>query len=564
MSPSDGRYHWSLPDHDPARARALAAALNVSPLIGQLLLLRGADSPDAAERFLAPKVRHLADPFLLTGMDAAVARIAQARERQEHIRVFGDYDVDGIAASAVLLNGLRRYGIEHVSHGMPSRFTEGYGLSPGHIDAAYAEGVRLLITVDNGVSAHEATHRAQALGLDLIITDHHSIEHGLPPAVAVINPRREPEDHPLALLCGAGVAFKLSSALNGAPNDLDIAALGTVADIVPLRGENRIIVALGLKHMAQHGRVGIAELAAAASVDIREIASENIAFQLGPRLNAAGRMDAGLPALQLLLSTDCNEARLLARALNEANEARRAIERQIFDEAIEEVDATFQPSQRTIVVARRGWHPGVIGIVAARLESRYRRPVVVIAIDEEGVGKGSARAGEVFDMVGAFAIVQELLVRYGGHRAAAGLTILEHRLAEFRHALEDAARTQMGDDEPVRTLRLDAVASLSQVDAAFLQALAQLEPTGCENPAPLFATMGVEVVPGSARILKDQHLKLSVRQGDTVLAAIGFGMAERYYTTDITGPIDIAYAPQFNTWRGETQIQLVLKDFRPA
>lgn len=534
------------------------------PLIGQLLLLRGAATLDVAERFLMPKLRHLADPFLLTDMDRAVARIALARDRNEAVRVFGDYDVDGIAASAVLLNGLQRYGIQQVSHGMPSRFAEGYGLNPDHIDAAHAEGVRLLITVDNGVSAHDAAHRARALGLDLIITDHHSIEHGLPPAVAVINPRREPEDHPLALLCGAGVAFKLSSALNGAPHDLDIAALGTVADIVPLRDENRTIVALGLRHMAKHCRVGIAELAAAASVDIREIASENIAFHLGPRLNAAGRMDEGLPALQLLLSEDVTEARQLARLLNEANDARRAVERDIFEEAVEEVSALFQPSQRTIVVARRGWHPGVIGIVAARLESRFRRPVVVIAIDEEGVGKGSARAGEVFDMVGAFAVVQDLLVRYGGHRAAAGLTIMESNIPDFRVALEAAAREQMGDDEPVRTLHLDAVAALSQMDADFLRALAHMEPTGCENPAPVFATMGVEVVPGSARVLKEQHLKLTVRHGDVQLAAIGFGMAERYYTTDLTGKIDIAYCPQFNTWRGDTQIQLVLKDFRPA
>jgi single-stranded-DNA-specific exonuclease len=549
---------------DWPRAQALADALGMPPLLAQLLVARGADDPEVAHAFLNPGLRQLADPYLLTDMDRAVARITQARDRGEHVRVFGDYDVDGIAASALLINGLRRFGVAKVSHGMPSRFAEGYGLGIGHVEQARQDGVALIVTVDNGISAHAAADAARRLGVDLVVTDHHSIEAGLPDALAVINPRREAPDHPMALLCGAGVAFKLSTALNGTPNDLDIAALGTVADLVPLRGENRAIVALGLRHMAKHSRVGIRELAAAADLRNGAITAENIAFQLGPRINAAGRMDDGLPALQLLLTDDPEEARGLARMLSEANQDRRAMERMIYEEAVEELEATLQTEQRGIVIARRGWHPGVIGIVAARIENRFRRPVVVISVDESGEGKGSARAGEGFDMVGAFAATQNLLVRYGGHRAAAGLSIREENIGAFREAFEAEARRQLGTAAATRTLRVDAVAALSQIDAALLDGLARLEPCGCENPAPVFCSHGVSVVPGSVRVLKDAHLKLMVRQADAVLPVIGFGMAERHYTEGFGETLDIAYVPQLNTYRGETSIQLMLRDFRPA
>lgn len=558
------RREWRIAEADRARAAALSDALDLPPLIAQLLVARGVATPGAARDFLAPGLRHLADPHLLTDMDRAVARIHQARERGEHVRVFGDYDVDGIAATAVMTRALRRFGVAEVSFGVPSRFEDGYGLGPAQVDQARAEGVRLLITVDNGISAHAAADRARAVGVDLLVTDHHSIESGLPDALAVINPRREAPDHPLAHLCGAGVALKLGTALNGAPNDLDIAALGTVADLVPLRGENRTIVSLGLRHMAKHARTGIVELAAAAELRNGAITAENIAFQLGPRINAAGRVHDGLPALRLLLTDDAAEARALARQLSEANEARRALERAIFDEAVEELEATLTPERRGIVLARRGWHPGVIGIVAARVEGRFHRPVVVIAVDDQGEGKGSARAGEGFDMVGAFAATREHLIRYGGHRAAAGMSIREERIPAFREAFEAEARRQLGAGAPPRTLDIDALAALSQIDYALLDGIARLEPCGNDNPAPLFCSMGVTVVPRSVQVLRDAHLRFLVRQADTVLPVIGFNMAERHYTEGIGETIDIAYAAQRNTYQGETKIQLQLRDFRPA
>ncbi len=555
---------WNIAPQDHPGVQQLSAALGIPPILAQLLIRRGLDTPEAARTFLTPSLQHLSDPFLLTGMREAVERITRARDRGEHVLVFGDYDVDGISGTAILVNGLKRFGLTRVSYNMPKRLTEGYGLDNEHVDEALAQGVSLIVTVDNGIAAHGPAAHARSVGLDLIITDHHSIEHGLPDALAVINPQREPDTYPGRFLCGAGVAFKLSTALNGTPNDLDIAALGTVADIVPLLEENRVIVALGLKHISRYQRNGIAKLAGVAGIDLQSITSVDIGFQIGPRINAAGRLNNGLAALQLLL-TDCpDQATEMANFLNDANAERRSIEKDIYEEALEELDACFTPAQRGIVLAREGWHPGVIGIVASKIQGRYQRPVVIIAVGEDGLGRGSARANGGFDMVKAFRGCQEHLVKFGGHRSAAGMTIAMDNLERFSASFEQAAREQLGDGEIISELEVDVIASLSELDPVLLNAIARLEPLGHHNPAPVFCTLGVEALGASARILKDQHLKVSFRQGDTVVPAIGFNMAERFYTEDLTGLVDIAYTPQFNVWRGETTIQLLLKDIRPA
>ncbi|MBL7645834.1 MAG: single-stranded-DNA-specific exonuclease RecJ [Candidatus Hydrogenedentes bacterium] len=555
---------WNIAPQDHPGVRHLSTALGIPPILAQLLIRRGLDTPEAAQTFLTPSLQHLSDPFLLTGMREAVERITRARDAGEHVLVFGDYDVDGISGTAILVNGLKRFGLTQVSFNMPKRLTEGYGLDNEHVDEALAQGVSLIVTVDNGIAAHGPAAHARAAGLDLIITDHHSIEHGLPDALAVINPQREPESYQGRYLCGAGVAFKLSTALNGTPNDLDIAALGTVADIVPLLEENRVIVALGLKHIARYQRNGIARLASVAGIDLQSITSVDIGFQIGPRINAAGRLNNGLAALHLLLTECPDQAAEMANFLNDANAERRSIEKDIYEEALEELDACFTPAQRGIVLAREGWHPGVIGIVASKIQGRYQRPVVIIAVGEDGLGRGSARANGGFDMVKAFRGCQEHLVKFGGHRSAAGLTIAMENLERFSASFEQAAREQLGDGEIISELEVDVIASLSELDPVLLNAIARLEPLGHHNPAPVFCTLGVEALGASARILKDQHLKVSFRQGDTVVPAIGFNMAERFYTEDLTGLVDIAYTPQFNVWRGETTIQLLLKDIRPA
>jgi single-stranded-DNA-specific exonuclease len=555
---------WNIAPQDDPGVQHLSAALGLPPILAQLLIRRGLDTPEAASTFLTPSLQHLSDPFLLTGMREAVERLTRARDAGEHVLVFGDYDVDGISGTAILVNGLKRFGLTQVSFNMPKRLTEGYGLDNEHVDEALAQGVSLIVTVDNGIAAHGPAAHARAVGLDLIITDHHSIEHGLPDALAVINPQREPDTYPGRFLCGAGVAFKLATALNGTPNDLDIAALGTVADIVPLLEENRVIVALGLKHITRYQRNGIAKLAGVAGIDLQSISSVDIGFQIGPRINAAGRLNNGLAALHLLLTECPDQAREMANFLNDANAERRSIEKDIYDEALEELDACFTPAQRGIVLARDGWHPGVIGIVASKIQGRYHRPVVIIAVGEDGLGRGSARANGGFDMVKAFRGCQEHLVKFGGHRSAAGMTIDMENLERFSASFEQAAREQLGDGEIISELEVDVIASLSELDPVLLNAIARLEPLGHHNPAPVFCTLGVEALGASARILKDQHLKVSFRQGDTVVPAIGFNMAERFYTEDLTGLVDIAYTPQFNVWRGETTIQLLLKDIRPA
>lgn len=559
-----GRRVWRVAEQDRPRARALADACGLPPIVAHLLLQRGVESPDAARDFLRPRLELLSDPFLLTDMDAAVARITAARAAGEKTLVFGDYDVDGIASCAILEKGLRRFGVEAVECAMPLRLSEGYGLSPEHVAQAKAGGAALIITVDNGIKAHAAAAAARELGVDLIVTDHHAIDGPLPEAAAVVNPKRESPGYPGWHLCGAGVAFKLCTALNGTPNDLDLAAIGTVADIVPLLGENRVIVALGLRHLAKHQRLGMAQLAAAARIPIEEIRAEHIAFQLGPRLNAAGRLDDALLGLDLMRCEDAKRAARIAGELDAANQERRAIENAILAEATAELEAALRPEQRGIVLARRGWHSGVIGIVAARLQQRYARPAVLIAIGGDGIGKGSARGGPRFDMHAGLVACADLLVQFGGHKAAAGLTIAEERIPAFQEAFEAEALRQLGEGELITEIAVDALAALSEIDAELLHALSLLEPLGARNPAPVLGCLGVEALPGSVRVLREAHLRLQVREGGRDFPAIGFGMGEWAEKLPADGRVDIAFTPKFNTWNGATSIQLELKDIRPA
>lgn len=555
---------WTIAEPDWPRARALAGAADVPPLAAHLLLRRGIETPDAARDFLYPALAQLSDPFLLSDMDVAVARLAQARDRGEMVLIFGDYDVDGVTGMAILVQAFRRFGLANFSYGMPLRLSEGYGLNPDHVNAAHADGVSLIVTVDNGMGAHAAADRARELGIDLIVTDHHAIEDTLPHALAVLNPKRESPDYPGSFLCGAGVAFKLSTALNGTPNDLDIAAVGTVADIVPLRAENRAIVALGIKHMTKYQRNGLAKLARQSGFELPSVSAEKIGFQLGPRINAAGRLDDAAAALRLLLTECPDEACALARLLNQANEERRTIEKAIYEEAIEELDACFTPDKRAIVLARAGWHPGVIGIVASRIENQYHRPVVIIAIDDEGVGRGSARGGPRFDLVSALGACSAHLEKYGGHCAAAGLTLRGGNIPGFTGAFEEEALRRLGAGAIVPELEIDAIAAFSQIDAALVKGLEMFEPIGRDNPAPVFCSLGVEAVPQSAQVLKERHLKLLFRQGGVALTAIGFGMAELLFQDRLRGPLDIAYTPQFNHWNGDSTIQLLIKDIRKS
>jgi single-stranded-DNA-specific exonuclease len=566
MSALNAQYQWNIMPFDVERADVLAQGSGISPVLAHLLASRGVETPEGVRDFLCPSLSQLSNPFELDGMRAAVDRIIEAKERNEAVLVFGDYDVDGIAAAAILKRGLDRFGIRRVVCDMPDRFAEGYGLTAARVDAAKREGFSLLITVDNGISAHEAANRARELAVDLIVTDHHSIEGDLPDAVAVINPKRGSSDHVAAFISGAGVAFKLAMALNGSPNDLDLVALGTVTDIVPLLRENRVLVALGLQHIRKYRRLGIEKLAQEASFDIAKINAHKIGFQLGPRLNAAGRLNTGHAALELLMLENSREneaqAIALAEALNSANEERRAIERDIYDQAVESLDAFVTEEQRSIVVANRDWHQGVIGIVASRLQNKYWRPVIVFTMGDDGCWHGSARSGPGFNMVEALNGCSDLLIRYGGHVAAAGMSLAADQLDSFRERFEAEALRQLGPGKLQPLLNIDAIVSFSQLDAAFVRSLEQLEPHGQANPEPVFCAVGVDIVPQSLRVLKEQHLKFTALQGDTRLSVIAFRMAERFYKESLPEKADIVFTPQMNTYNDITEVQLVLKDLR--
>lgn len=557
-------HRWVITPFDAKQAAALGRELDVPPVIAHLLMQRGLNTIAEMRDFLKPSLSQLSDPFDLTDMHPAVDRILVARERDESILVFGDYDVDGITGAAIMARGLRRFGINRVDCDMPDRFAEGYGLSPERVNEAKRQGFDLIITVDNGISAHGAADCAREIGLDLIITDHHALEDALPSAIAVINPKRDDPSHPAHMLSGAGVAMKLATALNGTANDLDIAALGTVSDIVPLLAENRVITALGIRHMIKYQRVGIAKLARAARFDISEVSAQKIAFQLGPRLNAAGRLETGHTALDLLLTECDNQAAALAGALNKANEERRLIEQKIYDEAEEILQAFLVESQRSIVLAQDAWHQGVIGIVASRIQSRRRRPVIICCRGEDGLLHGSARSSAGFNMIEALHACSEHLVTFGGHAAAAGLALTQEALEGFRAAFEEQALFQLGPDRIEPLLEVHALIVLSQISSAFIRCLECLEPFGQSNPEPLFCAAGVTVTPQSMQVLKEQHLKFQVQQGDTAFTALAFRMAERYFTQEIPDKLDIVFTPTLNTYNGETTIQLIIKDMRAA
>ena len=555
--------NWRIADVDHAVARTLAESMAIPRVVALLLCRRGIQTAADAKAFLGPCRTGLCDPMCLTDMDAAVARIERARTSGEHVRVFGDYDVDGVSGTALLVNGLRRFGVGTVSFALPNRLLDGYGLQAEHVEQARCEGVSLLITVDNGIKSHEAAVAAHAAGIDLIITDHHTLDDTLPQCTAVINPKRNPEASACADLAGAAVALKLVTALGvDAPQDYALAALGIVADLVPLHGQNRVLAALGIDALRDDPPVGVAALMRRIGVAPATLRAETIGFQIGPRINAVGRLNDGTPALRLLLTEDEAEADALAAELDEANEWRRQLEKETFEGALALLEAKLQDADRTIVLADGAWHPGIVGIVAARLQRRYWRPTVLIARGEQGLHRGSARSCPDYNIIEGFAACSEHLTRFGGHHAAAGMAIEAERIDDFARALEAHARTVMDAGERRATLNIDCLMGLSELDGGLMYELNRLEPHGQANPAPVFYATGVEVLPNSAREVGRGHLRLTVRQNGTIFTAIGFGMAERMRPGDVPQWVDVAFTPSIERWRGQESIQLQMKDMR--
>ena len=507
--------------------KTLAAQQKESGLLAGILAARGVTDPADALTLLAGE-EELSDPMLLTDMDRACARILEAIDREETIVVFGDYDVDGVTATALLYQHLKGMGAS-VKCMLPSREGDGYGLSKNAIQSIHDKGYRLIVTVDNGISAVDEAAFAASLGVDLVITDHHLPPDALPQAVAVVDPRREDDHSPFKGLCGAGVAFKLCAALDGCtPEEMldycgDLAAVGTVADVMPLTGENRTLVKAGLRQLCQTDRPGFVALLNEVGLSGKAITAENISYAIAPRINAAGRMDNAVTALQLVLCEDEERAGELAHKLNEINAARQETEQEIVKAAQEQLDK--EPSlleDRVILLWGRDWHPGVIGIVASRLVEKTGRPVIVVSVDANGEGKGSGRSVQGFNLHACIASCADLLVRFGGHAMAAGLSVREENLPELRRRLNEwAARECPVLHTP--PLTCDLSIHLDRITVESVRRLEQLAPYGADNPTPVFL-LEKAVLEGVYPVSEGKHSRLRLRQGNASIYAVWFGM----------------------------------------
>ena len=508
-------------------AATLAAQQKEVGLLAGILAARGITDPTEALTLLAGE-EELSDPMLLTDMDKACARILEAIDKEQTIVVYGDYDVDGVTATALLYQHLKGMGAS-VKCMLPSREGDGYGLSKNAIQSIHDKGCQLIVTVDNGISALEEAEFAASLGVDLIVTDHHLPHDALPKAVAVVDPRRADDHSPFKGLCGAGVAFKLCAALDGCPPEEmldycgDLAAVGTVADVMPLTGENRTLVKAGLKSLQQTDRPGISALLEEVGLGGKPITAENVSYAIAPRINAAGRMDNAVTALQLVLCEDEERAAELAHKLNEINVARQETEQEIVKAAQEQLDA--EPAileDRVILIWGRDWHPGVIGIVASRLVEKTGRPVIVVSVDEHGEGKGSGRSVQGFNLHECIASCEDILLRFGGHAMAAGLSVREENLPELRRRLNEwAARECAVLFTP--PLECDLSIHLDRITVESVRRLEQLAPYGAENPTPVFV-LEKAVIDGIFSVSEGKHCRLRLRQGNASIYAVWFGM----------------------------------------
>ncbi len=555
---------WVFREIDPLHRASLAQALSISSATASLLLARGVTTADEATTWMSHPLPH--DPFLIPDMELAVDRLHRAVSTHEPVCFYGDYDVDGMSATALYLSFFASLGA-NVRAYVPHRKREGYGLNAGAVQQLHEEGVSLLVTSDCGTTSHREVALAKHLGMDVIVTDHHQTDDVIPPAVAVMNPHRAGALYPFRGLCSAGLAYKVVQAYQsrfggaGLPLEslLDLVALATIADVVPLHDENRGFVRAGLAQLSRGARCGIRALKQVAGV-VRECSAETIAFKLAPRLNAAGRLDHAMLGVQLLTTESPAEAQRLADRLEQLNRERQKIEAELMSEALASVKEQELPAG--LVLASRRWHVGVVGIAAARLVERFHRPAIVIAIDERGVGKGSARTVGGFNLYQGLTACRDLLEAFGGHPSAAGVTVQESRLDAFRERFSAVVAEWAKGAATVPTLHVDAEVQLSEVTAKLIAEIGNLHPFGAGNPEPTFAVKGIEVM--DARTVGEKHLKMTVRQGRSMpFDSIGFGMKSLLDRgIPARTPVDLAFMPELNRWNGYDRIQLRLRDLR--
>ena len=559
---------------DDVQALALAEDLGLDPAIGRLLVLRGITDAASAHRFLHPSIDQLHDPWLLADMGRGVDRLVRAIAAREQVAIHGDYDVDGITATVIVRRTLELLGAD-VVHFVPERVRDGYGLNTPAIERLAAQGVRLIVSVDCGIRGMDAAIRARELGVDLIVTDHHEPDEELPQALAVINPKRRDCPYPDKHLAGVGVALKLVQALcrragkdQWLPGFLKLAAIGTLADVVPVLGENRVIAKLGLDLLSRGPhKAGLRALIEASGLAGKAIEGYHVSFMIAPRVNAAGRMSTPDIALRLLLASDdsmLDEARGLAAQLNTENERRQAEERTVVAEAKRLVEHDPDIGARTVlVVAGEGWHRGVIGIVASKLVEAYHRPAIVISTDGDEA-HGSCRSIPAFDILSGLDACKAHLVRFGGHRVAAGLTMERSRIKAFRDAIAAFADDRLAPGDLRPRLRIDGALGFRQITPRLMDGLKRLAPFGIGNPRPTFWTAGTQVADGPRR-LKERHLSMSLRQDGVALRGLFWRAAERASAIEAarTG-LDVAYSVDQNTFNGTTYLELTLADVRAA
>ncbi len=542
---------------------ALASELHLPSVICELLLRRGFDTAELAKRYLRPRLEQLHDPALMLGMHVAVERLVRAIHAGERIVVHGDYDVDGMASTTVLLRTLRKLGADAIPF-IPRRIEDGYDLTMAGITAAIAANAKVLVTCDCGTNALTPVQVACEAGIDVIITDHHLPSGPLPECLAVLNPKQDGCEYPDDDLAAVGIAFKLSlaltRALGGNEDDvyrmLDLVALATIADVAPLRGENRVLARTGLKVMKDTPNPGLRALIRSSGLEGKPLNAGRVGFILAPRLNAVGRLGHALRGVELLMSEDEHEANAIARELEELNRHRQEVDRKTLARARELIDALDLDVTHGIVLAEEGWHPGVIGIVASRLIEEHGRPVLLIALDGEE-GKGSGRSISAFDLHGALTECRDLLVRFGGHRAAAGVTIARANIPELARRFNEIALAQLTVDDLVAELRVDLELPISHATLELEALLRHFEPFGPSNPTPVLVSRGVRLA-SPARVMGDGHVKLKLRTDTGELEAIGWGMASLASELDVATPFDIAYRLERDDWNGVPRLQAKL------
>lgn len=563
---------WTLKPADENKVSALTEALKVHPALCRLLVARGINDYDTAKYFFRPELAHLHDPFLMKDMQKAVDRISEAIEWHERIMVYGDYDVDGTTSVAVVYSFLRKNYKGELAYYIPHRYREGYGVSKQGIDHAYANGYTLLITLDCGIKSAELVAYAQSLGIDVIICDHHTPDENIPPAKAILNPKQVDCKYPFKELSGCGIGFKLISALaiqwkqsmESVYQYLDLVATSIAADLVPIDGENRILAYYGLKQVNEAPSLSIKTLKGMANFQ-RPMHIADLVFVIGPRVNAAGRMDDARKAVDLFIEEDEEKILALADALQSDNTDRKEVDKNITEEALALIQGDLaMESRKSTVLYQSHWHKGVVGIVASRLIDHYYRPTIVLTLSNEKV-TGSARSVSGFNVYEAIHECRDLLENYGGHFYAAGMTMDPKKVEEFTERFEAVVTRTIPPHLLIPEVEIDAEIQLSDIKQAFFNILAQFEPFGPDNMRPVFLSRGVQDFKGYSKVVKDQHIKFVVCQKgqEDVIDGIAFNMADKFPILE-KGPFDMVYTIDENDFNGSVKLQIRVLDIKPS